>query len=113
MGPQDQGYIARLHPLELWLVAYLQSHPAAGRSEVIRASANERQEIYRWLFKTHRKNAQDIRIRTLLEVEAFLEIHRVWKRHGYPFASLVPSYATAIGSWPTDRRPWRNWSESS
>ena len=95
---QDQGYIARIHPLELWLVAYLRSHPAAGRSEVIRASANERQEIYRWLFKTHRKNAQDIRIRTLLEVEAFLEIHRVWKRLGYPFDSLVPSYATAIGS---------------
>ncbi|HEX2770391.1 MAG TPA: hypothetical protein VHN12_14030, partial [Geobacteraceae bacterium] len=55
-------------------------------------------EIYRWLFKTHRKNAQDIRIRSLLEVEAFLEIHRVWKKHGYPFDSLVPSYATAIGS---------------
>ena len=95
---QDQGYIARIHPLELWLVAYLQSHPDAGRSEVIRESANERQEIYRWLFKTHRKNAQDIRIRTLLEVEAFLEIHRVWKKQGYPFDSLVPSYATAIGS---------------
>jgi membrane peptidoglycan carboxypeptidase len=95
---QDQGYIAHLHPLELWLVAYLQSHPVAGRSEVIRASAKERQEIYRWLFKTNRKNAQDIRIRSLLEVEAFLEIHRVWKRHGYPFTFLVPSYATAIGS---------------
>jgi membrane peptidoglycan carboxypeptidase len=95
---QDQGYIARLHPLELWMVAYLQSHPVAGRSEVIRASANERQEIYRWLFNTQRKNAQDIRIRSLLEVEAFLEIHRVWKKHGYPFDSLVPSYATAIGS---------------
>jgi len=95
---QDRGYIARLHPLELWLVAYRQAHPAAGRSEVIQVSANERQEIYRWLFKTHRKNAQDIRIRSLLEVEAFLEIHRVWKRHGYPFDSLVPSYATAIGS---------------
>jgi len=95
---QDQGYIARIHPLELWLVAYLQSHPVAGRSEVIRASVNERQEIYRWLFNTQRKNAQDIRIRSLLEVEAFLEIHRVWKKHGYPFDSLVPSYATAIGS---------------
>jgi membrane peptidoglycan carboxypeptidase len=94
----DQGYIARVHPLELWLVAYLRAHPAAGRSEVIRASAKERQEVYRWLFKTHWKNAQDIRIRSLLEVEAFLEIHKVWKRLGYPFESLVPSYATAIGS---------------
>lgn len=95
---QDRGYIARLHPLELWLVAYLRFHPKAGRSEVIRASANERQEVYRWLFNTHRKNAQDIRIRSLLEMEAFLEIYRMWKRLGYPFDSLVPSYATAIGS---------------
>jgi membrane peptidoglycan carboxypeptidase len=80
---QDRGYIARLHPLELLMVAYLRLHPKAGRSEVIRASANGRQEVYRWLFKTHRKNAQDIRIRSLLEVEAFLEIHRVWKRLGH------------------------------
>ena len=95
---QDRGYIARLHPLELWLVAYLWAHSGAGRSEVIQASANERQEVYGWLFKTHWKNAQDSRIRSLLEVEAFLEIHGVWKRLGYPFDSLVPSYATAIGS---------------
>ncbi|MEN6330787.1 MAG: transglycosylase domain-containing protein [Smithella sp.] len=95
---QDRGYIARLHPLELWLVAYLRAHPTAERSEIVRASTNERQEVYRWLFKTHRKNAQDIRIRSLLEVEAFLEIHKAWKRLGYPFDSLVPSYATAIGS---------------
>ncbi|MGZ3607231.1 MAG: glycosyl transferase family 51, partial [Syntrophales bacterium] len=95
---QDRGYIGRLHPLELWLVAYLQAHPGSKHSEVIRASANERQAVYRWLFNTHRKNAQDIRIRSLLEVEAFLEIHGAWKRLGYPFDSLVPSYATAIGS---------------
>ncbi len=95
---QDRGYIARLHPLELWMAAYLRLHPKAGRSEIVRASENERQEVYRWLFKTHRKNAQDIRIRSLLEVEAFLKIHRSWKRLGYPFDSLVPSYATAIGS---------------
>jgi membrane peptidoglycan carboxypeptidase len=97
-GLQDQGYIARIHPLELWMVAYLQSHPDAERSDLIQASVNERQEIYRWLFRTHRKNAQDIRIRSLIEVEAFLEIHRVWKKHGYPFNYLVPSYATSIGS---------------
>ncbi len=95
---QDRGYIAGLHPLELWLVAYLRLYPKAGLAEIIRGSENERQEVYRWLFKTHRKNAQDIRIRSLLEVEAFLKIHRAWKRLGYPFDSLVPSYATAIGS---------------
>ena len=93
----DRGYIARVHPLELWLVAYLQQHPQTKRSELMDASAAERQEVYNWLFKTHQKNSQDSRIRTLLEVEAFEQINRSWKRLGYPFESLVPSYATSIG----------------
>jgi len=29
---------------------------------------------------------------------AFKEIHKGWKKLGYPFDHLVPSYATAIGS---------------
>jgi membrane peptidoglycan carboxypeptidase len=95
---QDRGYIARVHPLELWLIGYLHQHPAASISEVIKAGAAQRQSVYSWLFKTRRRNKQDIRIRTLLEIEAFGEIHQAWKRLGYPFDSLVPSYATAIGS---------------
>lgn len=94
----DRGYLARIHPLELWLVAYLQTHPDASRAEVLAASQHERQASYGWLFKTRRKSAQDTRIRTLLEEEAFVQIHRAWQRLGYPFDSLVPSYATAIGS---------------
>lgn len=93
----DRGYLARVHPLELWLIAYLKRHPGASLSQTIAASAAERQAVYTWLFKTHQKNAQDVRIRSLLEMEAFVEIHRIWRRHGYPFESLVPSYATAIG----------------
>jgi hypothetical protein len=50
------------------------------------------------LFSAHRKRAQDKRIRSLLEVEAFREIHRQWQRLGYPFDSLVPSYATTLGA---------------
>ena len=93
----DRGYLARIHPLELWLVAHLRRLPEASLTQTIEASAAERQSVYAWLFKTHQKNAQDIRIRTLLEIEAFSEIHRQWRRVGYPFESLVPSYATAIG----------------
>jgi membrane peptidoglycan carboxypeptidase len=94
----DQGYIAAAHPLELWLVRYLSNHPNAKIKDVIQASGEERVTVYRWLFKTTHKNTQDIRIRSLLELEAFLEIHRSWKRLGYPFDTLVPSLATAIGS---------------
>lgn len=94
----DRGYITRVHPLELWTVAYLRTHAKAGFKEVLDASRSERQEVYRWLFKTRHKNAQDSRIRSLLEIEAFQEIHKEWKRLGYPFDSLVASYATSIGS---------------
>jgi len=65
---------------------------------VIQASAAERQEVYGWLFTTRNKNAQDSRIRQLIEIEAFLEIHKAWVRLGYPFGSLVPSYATTLGA---------------
>jgi hypothetical protein len=54
--------------------------------------------VYSWLFKTHRKHAQDKRIAGLIEVEAFLKIHAQWKKMGYPFDSLVPSYATTLGA---------------
>ena len=94
----DQGYIASIHPLELWTAAYLVRNSNTKSSELLAASDKERQEVYSWLRKTRHKNAQDIRIRQLLEVEAFIEIHKEWKQLGYPFDSLVPSYATSIGS---------------
>ncbi len=94
----DRGYIARIHPLELWVVGYLRKHPDATLTQVQEASAAERQDVYSWLFKTRHRGAQDLRIQTLLEIEAFGELHRQWKKLGYPFEHLVPSYATAIGS---------------
>lgn len=98
LGLSDRGYLAGVHPLELWLVAHLQAQPQASLEQVFAASGSERIEVYRWLFRSRHKAAQDRRIRTELEREAFLEIHEQWQRTGYPFASLVPSYATAIGS---------------
>ena len=94
----DRGYVTQIHPLELWLVKYLREHPKASFDDVVAASSNERVEVYDWLFKTSRKNAQDIRIQSLMEVEAFEALLKDWKRLGYPFDSLTPSYATAIGS---------------
>jgi membrane peptidoglycan carboxypeptidase len=98
MSLADRGYVASVHPLELWLAGYLRTHPKAGWDEVTKASVKERQEVYSWLFKTHRKHAQDKRIAGLIEVEAFLKIHAQWKKMGYPFDSLVPSYATTLGA---------------
>ncbi|MDD3353267.1 transglycosylase domain-containing protein [Zoogloea sp.] len=94
----DRGYVARIHPLELWLVGHLSRKPDAPWSEVVQASQEERQQVYRWLFRTRHKSAKDSRIYTMLEIEAFVEIHRRWARLGYPFGHLVPSLATALGS---------------
>jgi membrane peptidoglycan carboxypeptidase len=98
LGLADVGYVAGVHPLELWLVGFLRSHPGAKWGQVKDASRSQIQETYQWLFKTRHKQAQDSRIRGIMELEAFLEIHRAWQRLGYPFGSLVPSYATSIGS---------------
>jgi membrane peptidoglycan carboxypeptidase len=94
----DRAYLARVHPLKLWLAGYLQGHPDTTRAAMLEAGAAARQESYPWLFRTRHKSAQDKRIRILLEEEAFGRIHEAWRRLGYPFDSLVPSYATAIGS---------------
>jgi hypothetical protein len=65
----DQGYIAGVHPLELWLVGFLQDQPEASYADAEAASRNERQEVYGWLFNTRHRSARDVRNRTMLEVE--------------------------------------------
>ncbi|WP_265583940.1 transglycosylase domain-containing protein [Chitinimonas koreensis] len=94
----DRGYLARLHPLELWLAAYLKAHPQARWAELVKASAAERQDAYSWLFKPRQKRAQDSRIRQMLEADGFARLLKQWQRVGYPFDALVPSYATALGA---------------
>jgi membrane peptidoglycan carboxypeptidase len=94
----DLGYLARIHPLELWVVRYLIEHPGAELTEILGASREARQEVYRWLFRTGRRNVQDVRIRSMLELEAFQRILSSWQRVGYPFGNIVPSFGTAIGS---------------
>jgi membrane peptidoglycan carboxypeptidase len=93
----DCGYLAHIHPLELWLIGYLEQHPNASLAQAISQSGPERQEVYRWLFRAKERRGQDLRIGILLEEDAFHEIWKAWKRLGYPFDSLVPSYATSIG----------------
>ena len=94
----DRGYVAQIHPLELWVVKTLRATPGTGLQALYDNGAGVRLEVYDWLFKTSRKNAQDIRIQSLLEVEAFDNLLRDWKRLGYPFDNITPSYATSIGS---------------
>jgi membrane peptidoglycan carboxypeptidase len=94
----DRGYLARLHPLELEVAAHLARDPQATLAQVVDATAAQRLQAYDWLLRSGATGGQDSRIRTLLEVDAFEHVHAAWRRVGYPFDRLVPSYATAIGS---------------
>lgn len=95
---QDMGYLASVHPLELWLLGYLQQPGEISLKDAIQKSSSIRREVYGWLMRTKAKNARDSRVRTVLEIDAFSDIHRRWKKMGYPFDHLVPSLATALGS---------------
>ena len=94
----DQGYLARVHPLELWLVRYLEQKPEATLKDIVAASVEARREASRWILAPRYRNAQDQRIHTVVEIAAFERLAEEWKRLGYPFDQLVPSLATAIGS---------------
>jgi membrane peptidoglycan carboxypeptidase len=94
----DRGYITQIHPLELWVVKTLRNAPQTDLKTLYESGAGVRLEVYDWLFQTSRKNTQDIRIQSLLEVEAFDGLLADWKRLGYPFDNITPSYATSIGS---------------
>ena len=94
----DQAFLARIHPLELWLIGYLEKHPNAPLQSVLRASKEIRQYAYTWLFTTSNTQAQESRIRTLIEKESFKHVLTQWQKLGYPFAYMVTSLASALGS---------------
>ncbi|WMY12118.1 transglycosylase domain-containing protein [Paraburkholderia phenoliruptrix] len=94
----DRGYIASVHPLELWTLNYLREHPDATLSEIENASSDVRLQSYSWLFKTRYHATQDRRIKRMVELRAYEAIGKSWQALGYPFTTLTPSYAAAIGA---------------
>jgi membrane peptidoglycan carboxypeptidase len=94
----DRGYLAGVHPLELWLVNYLRNHPDASEHEVQEASGEARIAAYSWLFKTRYQATQDRRIKRMVERQAYEMIGKSWNVLGYPFDTLTPSFAAAIGA---------------
>jgi hypothetical protein len=94
----DRGYVSSVHPLELWTVNYLRDHPLATESQLQEASRAVRSTTYSWLFKTRYHATQDRRIKRMVELQAFAEIGKSWRALGYPFETITPSYAAAIGA---------------
>jgi len=94
----DRGYISRVHPIALWMLAYLRKHPNATEAELRTASRDARMTSYAWLFKTRHHLTQDRRIRHMVELQAYAAIGKAWRALGYPFETVTPSYAAAIGA---------------
>ncbi|WP_168789913.1 transglycosylase domain-containing protein [Paraburkholderia aromaticivorans] len=94
----DRGYISSVHPLELWTLNYLREHPDATLEQIQTASRDVRLSTYSWLFKTRYHATQDRRIKRMVELRAYDAIGKSWQALGYPFATLTPSYAAAIGA---------------
>ena len=94
----DLGHLSRIHPLELWVASHRLHHPGAALGDLLTSSRDTLVDVYGWLLRTSRAHAQDMRIRTMLEIEAFQRIHARWRDLGFPFDDLTPSLGTAIGS---------------
>ena len=95
---RDYAYLLDLHPLDLWTGRELVDHPGLPYDALLARSGPAREEAQVWLFEPRNRRAQDLRLRILIERDAFDDMYVDWKRLGFPFDHLVPSYATAIGS---------------
>ncbi len=94
----DDAFLLRRHPLALWCAGQLAQDPERPWDRLLPASAAARREATTWLFRTSNRHAQDLRLRIRIEEDAFARMTPYWRRLGFPFARLVPSLATAIGS---------------
>jgi membrane peptidoglycan carboxypeptidase len=94
----DYAFLLRRHPLQLWCAGELMHSPKMSWQELYARSYEVRKISSSWLFKKSNRNAQNIRLRIHFEKEAFARMTPYWQKLGFPFDTLVPSYATSIGS---------------
>ncbi|ETX08124.1 MAG: hypothetical protein ETSY2_07225 [Candidatus Entotheonella gemina] len=96
---KSRGSLTALPPDELRVAAYAYRYPEAKRRELLAAVLKDKPAAKpRRVRPQPRRAAIGTNTRIQREQQAFAAIHKAWQRLGYPFASLVPSYATAIGS---------------
>jgi membrane peptidoglycan carboxypeptidase len=67
------------------------------RAYLYAGSSEARRMGSAWLLHSRNRRAQDLRLRIRIEKDAFARILPYWQRLGFPFKTMVPSYASAIG----------------
>lgn len=97
-GINDIGYLAKIHPLMIYVGMRLKENPDLDLALLLEESKDVRFETYKWLLKTRFEREQLKKIDIILEEEIFKQILVEWQSLGYPFKEVVPSLATALGS---------------
>jgi membrane peptidoglycan carboxypeptidase len=93
----DYGYLLSLHPLDIWCAGEVAKNSSSWE-ELFARSVEARRISSAWLFSPRNRRAQDLRLRIRMEKDAFARMTPYWQRLGFPFKTMVPSYATAIGN---------------
>ena len=93
----DYGYLLGCHPLKVFAAGEL-SKQRLSWDDLLLKSGPAFDVSSRWLFQERNRRAQDLRLRIRIEQDAFVRMTPYWRRLGFPFEHLVPSYATAIGN---------------
>lgn len=98
LTPVDYAYLLSVHPLELWCASEYRNHPDLSWENLFARSGEARRMGSAWLLNPRNRRAQDLRLRIRMEKDAFARMVPYWHRLGFPFKTIVPSYATAIGN---------------
>jgi membrane peptidoglycan carboxypeptidase len=94
----DYGYLLSLHPLNVWCAGEFVKNPTVSWEDLYTRSAEARSMSSSWLLQAANRRPQDLRLRIRIERDAFARMTPYWQRLGFPFKTMVASYATAIGS---------------
>jgi membrane peptidoglycan carboxypeptidase len=94
----DYAYLLSIHPLDLWCAGEYRKNPNLSWNDLLNASQKARMEGSAWLLNARNRRAQDLRLRIKIERDAFARLTPSWQKLGFPFRTLVPSYASSIGS---------------
>ena len=94
----DYAYLLGLHPLDLWCASAYRNDANLTWEKLWTDSSEARRVGSSWLLSNRAHRAQDLRLRIRMEKDAFNRMAPYWQGLGFPFKTLVPTYATAIGS---------------
>jgi len=93
----DYAYLLAVHPLDFWCAGELRKQSKLSWEDLFARSREARRAGSAWLLNPRNRRAQDLRLRIRMERDAFARMTPYWQRLGFPFKTMVPSYASAIG----------------